>query len=90
MKHIIFRNKKIFYRIEGEGEPVILLHGFAEDGNIWKYQLEKLRENFRVIIPDIPGSGKSEILEGEIFIEDYAEAIKAIADLEINRERESW
>lgn len=86
MKHIIFRNKKIFYRIEGKGKPVMLLHGFAEDGNIWKYQLEKLLENFRLIIPDIPGSGKSERLEGKIFIEDYAEVIKAIADLEINSE----
>ena len=83
MKHIIFRDKKIFYRAEGKGKPVMLVHGFAEDGNIWKYQVEKLREHFRLIVPDMPGSGKSERLDGEIFLEDYAEVLKAIVDKEI-------
>jgi pimeloyl-ACP methyl ester carboxylesterase len=83
MKHIIFCDKKIFYRVEGKGKPVMLVHGFAEDGNIWKYQVEKLREHFRVIVPDIPGSGKSDRLDGEISLEDYAKVLKAIADKEI-------
>ena len=83
MKQLIFQNKKIFYRTGGQGKPVMLLHGFAEDGNIWNYQLQKLMENFYVIVPDLPGSGKSEMLEGEISIEDYAEVVKAIVDPEI-------
>lgn len=84
MKQIIFRDKKIFYKAEGKGCPVILLHGFAETSDVWNDQLEKLKEYFFVIIPDLPGSGKSEMLEGNISINDYAEAIKAIADTEIN------
>jgi pimeloyl-ACP methyl ester carboxylesterase len=83
MKQLVFQNKKIFYRTGGKGKPVILLHGFAEDGNVWNYQLEKLREKFYVIVPDLPGSGKSEIMEGEISIEDYAEVVKAIVDVEV-------
>lgn len=84
MKQIIFRDKKIFYKAEGKGVPVILLHGFAETSDVWSYQLEKLKEYFFVIIPDLPGSGKSEMMEGNISIDDYAEAVKAIADNEIN------
>ncbi len=84
MKQIIFGNRKVFYHAEGIGDAVMLLHGFAEDNRIWNYQAEKLREKFYVIIPDLPGSGASEILEGEVSIEDYAEVIKAIADAEIN------
>ena len=83
MKQIIFQNKKIFYRAEGNGKPVMLLHGFAEDSNIWNYQLEKLKESFYVIVPDLPGSGKSGMPEEKMFIEDYADAIKAIVDEEI-------
>ncbi|MEO8412810.1 MAG: alpha/beta hydrolase [Ginsengibacter sp.] len=85
MKHIIFHNKKIVYRTEGSGNgnPVMLLHGFAEDGTIWNYQLEKLKEKFLVIIPDLPGSGQSPLLEGKIFIEDYAEVVKAIMVAEL-------
>src|SRR6476620_1310352 len=82
MKQILFDNKKIFYRTAGKGNPVMLVHGFAEDGNIWNYQIEKLKEKFYVIAPDLPGSGKSEMLEGKITIEDYAEVLKAIADVE--------
>ncbi|MEO7394507.1 MAG: alpha/beta hydrolase, partial [Chitinophagaceae bacterium] len=78
-----FQNKKIFYRVEGGGKTVILIHGFAEDGSIWNYQADKLKKKFRLIIPDLPGSGKSELLEGEISISDYADAVKAIVDAEI-------
>ena len=89
MKQIIFRNKKIFYCTEGKGNPVMLLHGFAEDHNIWNYQVERLKEKFFVIIPDLPGSGLSQILEGKISIDDYAEVIKAIADVEIINEEKN-
>ena len=88
MKEVVFRNKKIFYRAEGNGKPVMLLHGFAEDSKIWNYQLEKLKEKFYVIVPDLPGSGKSEMLEGQHRIEDYAEVVKAIADVEISGKQE--
>ncbi|HEY5406861.1 MAG TPA: alpha/beta hydrolase [Ginsengibacter sp.] len=86
MKQIIFKNKKIFYRAEGKGKPVMLLHGFAEDGRIWNDQFRKLKEKFFVIVPDLPGSGSSELLYGEICIEDYADVIKAIVDAELANE----
>ncbi len=80
MPHILFQNKKIFYRLEGKGKPVFLLHGFGEDGNIWIHQIKSLRKNYCLIIPDLPGSGQSEMLEGNRTIEDYAEVVKAIAE----------
>ncbi len=49
----------IYYRSEGSGPPVVLLHGFAEDGAIWDSQVDYLREHCRLIIPDLPGSGRS-------------------------------
>ncbi len=82
MPVINFKNKKIFYRKEGQGNPVMLVHGFGEDGNIWKHQLEKLKDDFLVIVPDLPGSGQSELLDGDCTMEDYAEVIKMIADSE--------
>jgi pimeloyl-ACP methyl ester carboxylesterase len=87
MSHILFQNKKIFYRVEGAGKPVMLLHGFAEDGNIWNHQIKALSENYCVIIPDLPGSGQSEMLEGSCTIEDYAEVIKVIADAAVFQDK---
>lgn len=83
MAEITFRNKKIFYRAEGKGKPVILLHGFGEDGNIWNGQFQKLKEDHFIIIPDLPGSGQSQMLDGKCSMDDYAEVVKSIAEKEI-------
>lgn len=80
MPDILFQNKKIFYRVEGKGKPVVLLHGFGEDSNVWNEQIKALKENYSVITPDLPGSGQSEILDGNCTLNDYAEVVKAIAD----------
>ncbi len=80
MPYILFKNKRIFYRVEGKGKPVLLLHGFAEDGNIWSKQINVLKENNLLIIPDLPGSGQSEMLDGTSALKNYAEVVKAIAD----------
>lgn len=80
MPHILFQNKKIFYRTEGKGKPVLLLHGFGEDGNIWNKQIKILKKNYCLIIPDLPGSGQSEMLDGKCTMKNYAEVVKAIAD----------
>ena len=80
MPYIQFQTKKIFYRIYGKGKPVFLLHGFAEDGNIWNRQITALEENHLLIVPDLPGSGQSEMLDWECTLKDYADVVKAIAD----------
>jgi pimeloyl-ACP methyl ester carboxylesterase len=54
---------KIFYSIEGEGEPVVLLHGFAVNGDL-NWTLSKVRKqlapHYRLIIPDLRGHGLSD------------------------------
>ena len=80
MPWIQFLNKKIFYRVEGKGKPVMLVHGFAEDGNVWNKQIDALKEKNLLIIPDLPGSGSSEMLDGKVLIKDYAEVLKYLAD----------
>ncbi len=87
MAHLMFRDKKIFYQVEGSGKPVLLLHGFGEDGDIWKHQVEKLKRNYLLIIPDLPGSGQSEMLVGKCTLKDYAEVLKAIVVKEIKGEK---
>jgi pimeloyl-ACP methyl ester carboxylesterase len=77
MKHLLYQSKKIFYRVEGDGPTVFLVHGFGEDGNVFKEQVEYLRSKFRLIIPDLPGSGRSEMID-DMSIEGLAEVIKKI------------
>jgi len=61
-KSFIYHNAVISYRVEGKGEPVVLIHGFAEDSHIWDQQILFLKEYCLLIIPDLPGSGKSSLL----------------------------
>src|SRR4029077_15381242 len=68
----------LFYRIYGEGYPVILLHGFAEDGAIWQIQTNWLKKKYKVIVPDIPDSGKSAFNDHFKTIADFAEIIKTL------------
>jgi pimeloyl-ACP methyl ester carboxylesterase len=61
-KEISIQGKKILYRSRGEGPCVVLLHGFAEDSMVWKEQFDAL-EGFKLIAPDLPGSGGSEMTD---------------------------
>lgn len=79
--HINYRNSIVKYRTYGAGKPVVLLHGFAEDGTIWQQQIEFLQSSFYLIVPDIPGSGESTFIE-DCDIEHYAEIVKLILDKE--------
>jgi pimeloyl-ACP methyl ester carboxylesterase len=85
-KELLYQNKKIFYRSEGIGKPVLFIHGFGENGEVWKTQIGFLKDNlpadetgFKLIIPDLPGSGKSEMID-DMSIEGMAEVIKTILD----------
>jgi pimeloyl-ACP methyl ester carboxylesterase len=57
---------------KGEGQPLVLIHGFCESGRMWDYLAGRLSYNFRVICPDLPGFGDSPILEDTITLEEVA------------------
>jgi len=80
-KFAIYQDKKIYYRATGRGTPVMLVHGFGEDDSIWN-DLEKfLKGNYRLVIPQLPGTGQSELLP-KTSMETMAAALLAIADQE--------
>ncbi|MDI3320034.1 alpha/beta fold hydrolase [Pinibacter soli] len=81
MKTISINNKKLAYTVHGSGAPVMLLHGFAEDHEVWANQVAVLEKNYTVIIPDLPGSGGSDKLD-EISMETMAETVKSILENE--------
>jgi pimeloyl-ACP methyl ester carboxylesterase len=82
-KNIIYENANINYTLYGNGKAVVLIHGFGEDSSIWNAQIKFLQNDFLLIVPDLPGSGKSDLLQKEhVQITDYADIIKAILDLE--------
>jgi pimeloyl-ACP methyl ester carboxylesterase len=56
---MIEKDLSLFYRIFGNGEPVVLIHGFGEHSAIWGGLTGELSKDYKLIIPDLTGSGRS-------------------------------
>ena len=50
---------KIFFRIKGNGPPVMLIHGFPQTHVCWHLIAPELTKMFTVICPDLRGYGAS-------------------------------
>lgn len=70
-------NGNLFYRKQGEGQTVVLLHGFGEDSSIWENQILALSNQYKLIIPDLPGSGHSTFIPNAN-IDTYADCVMDI------------
>lgn len=87
-KTFSFHSTTISYTLQGKGTPVVLLHGFGEDSQIWNTQVSFLQQHCMLVVPDLPGSGKSSLFTKEISvadpvsIEDYADLIYALLQTE--------
>ncbi|WP_067473576.1 alpha/beta fold hydrolase [Nocardia amamiensis] len=50
---------RIHYRAYGSGEPLLLVHGLMTSSYSWRYVLEGLGAHYQLIMPDLPGNGRS-------------------------------
>lgn len=71
----------VYYTVTGKGHALVLLHGLAEDASSWNLQTEFLSSSYLVIVPDLPGSGRSP-LPDEVSMESLAGAVKAVLEAE--------
>ncbi len=73
----------ITYRLYGEGEPLVLVHGWSCEGRYWDEfgYTTKLSAEYKVIVPDLRGHGDSDTPENEDFT-DRAFASDVIAVLD--------
>lgn len=53
------KDVRLHYAIAGEGNPVVLLHGFPQTWKMWEHEMLLLGDRFRVIAPDLRGFGQS-------------------------------
>jgi 3-oxoadipate enol-lactonase len=72
----------IHYNIQGQGNPLVLIHGFPNDSTAWNPILPELTKRFRIFLPDLPGAGKSASLSEPLTMEGMALEIKAMLDKE--------
>ena len=63
MPYVMVNNYSCYYalskRAPEHGPAAVCLHGSGADGIVWSYQLSRLSSTHRVIVPDLPGHGRS-------------------------------
>jgi len=50
---------QMYYVLHGQGEPLVLLHGFTGSSNDWSLFFHDLASEYQLVIPDLRGHGRS-------------------------------
>ncbi|WP_053218807.1 2-succinyl-6-hydroxy-2,4-cyclohexadiene-1-carboxylate synthase [Virgibacillus senegalensis] len=73
-------SKKYWMEEVGEGPPLLLLHGFTGSSGGWQQYADKWKNEFRVLMLDLPGHGKTKV-PGPIRMEDFCEDLEQLLDM---------
>jgi len=72
---------RIAYETHGRGsKAVVFVHGWTCDRSFWNRQVPALKEEFRVILIDLPGHGRSDAPHVDYSIPYFAEAVMTVLD----------
>ncbi|MGV3266753.1 MULTISPECIES: alpha/beta fold hydrolase [Cytobacillus] len=81
MPFIDVNDLTIHYEAEGNGEPIVILHGLGNNSQSWKKQLKGLSKEFTVIAWDAPGYGQSSDPREEFtHFRQFADVLKGFID----------
>lgn len=83
-KEIQVDDHRIVYQEGGKGQTILLLHGFGANKDNWIRFAKYLTNDYRVVIPDIPGFGESSQIQNQNYaaknqlnrIDRFTEALK--------------
>jgi pimeloyl-ACP methyl ester carboxylesterase len=66
--------------VQGEGRPLLFVHGFPLDHSMWRRQMGRFARSHRVIAPDLRGFGQSDVTDGRVTMEQFADDLAALLD----------
>ncbi len=70
----------LYYETHGEGEALVLISGFSNDHTLWLNIVESLAKQYKVVILDNRGAGKTTVAPGPYSIEQMAKDVIALCD----------
>jgi 3-oxoadipate enol-lactonase len=80
MPHFALTDCRIHYRCAGRGSTLLLVHGLGSSGADWAFQVDALAPHFRLVMPDLRGSGLSDAPAGPYSIARFASDLWALLD----------
>lgn len=66
----------IHYFTGGEGEPLVVVHGGGGGAEAWLPSAAELCRHYRIYVPDLPGFGRSQPMEGDFGISEFVEFLE--------------
>lgn len=78
--NIIIDGLNISYLDEGEGTPVLLLHGWGSSKEVYRGIINTLKGRCRLIAPDFPGCGESDTMTAPWTLDDYCSFVLKLLD----------
>jgi len=79
VRRIEIEDIAMYYRQDGAGPPVLLLHGLGSSSEDWELQIPALAERYKVFRPDLRGHGASSKPSGRSSVELLARDVIALA-----------
>ncbi len=80
MEKINVNGIELAYTRHGKGNPLVLLHGFPLDHQIWDEIVPLLENKFSLILPDLRGFGESTTVNTLYTMDDFASDIAGLLD----------
>ena len=71
---------RIYYQTQGDGEPLVLVHGYPLSGDLFREQRDGLSDDYTVITVDLRGYGRSTGASGDETVQTYASDVLAVLD----------
>ena len=76
------RGVRMRYFVGGEGPPLVLVHGLGGSATNWLELAPLLAPRHRLLIPDLPGHGRSSALPAVSGLEPFADRVALVAERE--------
>jgi len=64
MPYVKVEGVRIYYEVEGKGDPLIMIHGASQDTLSWHDNIPYFSKSYKVFALDLPGHGKSALIKG--------------------------
>ena len=75
-----FGDVRVRVREHGAGPPLLLVHGLMTSSYSWRYVLDELGASYRLYVPDLPGSGESDMPDVPYTAAAYASFLGELVD----------
>ena len=74
------RGIDLYYEEQGKGTPIVFVHGHPFNHTMWKYQVPRFSQKYRLIMPDLRGYGRTDITPGRVMLDEMALDILHLLD----------